>query len=247
MDLRKIGKLIAKLRNDKKLTQQELGDLVGVGFRTVSKWERGLNLPDIENINELSKIFNVTKEEILNGELKVDEMPEEIIPEETNNEETPNKNIKVKVIISIITVIILFISSLIIYNTNKEYVYTMQSINEEEYYIEGNLTMQKNEITIKMERLQIKDINGLNLNVKNYQYEIISGKKLIFGYGESLDENNLNEVITIENFMNNLKINYNGKTTISHKEVIENKLYLKLTLWDDDSKEITKNIEIALR
>jgi len=91
MDLRKIGKLIAKLRNEKGLTQQELGDIVGVGFRTVSKWERGLNLPDIENINELSKIFSVTKEEILNGELKKEETHEEVTQEDNDEQNTKRK------------------------------------------------------------------------------------------------------------------------------------------------------------
>ena len=47
MDNKKIGKLIATLRNKEGLTQQDLGDKIGVGFRAVSKWERGLNLPDI--------------------------------------------------------------------------------------------------------------------------------------------------------------------------------------------------------
>ena len=43
-------------RINKGLTQEQLGDMVGVGFRSVSKWERGITLPDISIINDVSKI-----------------------------------------------------------------------------------------------------------------------------------------------------------------------------------------------
>lgn len=43
MDLNKVGKFIANIRKEKALTQSELGDLVGVTDKTVSKWERGLS------------------------------------------------------------------------------------------------------------------------------------------------------------------------------------------------------------
>ena len=69
MDQEKIGKLIAKQRKMKGLTQQQLGDMVGVGYRAVSKWETGLTMPDISNINELCKILDITSDELLKGEL----------------------------------------------------------------------------------------------------------------------------------------------------------------------------------
>ena len=68
MDNEKIGKFIAKLRKSKNLTQQELGDLVGVGGKSVSKWERGINMPDVSIINEVSKILGITSDELLKGE-----------------------------------------------------------------------------------------------------------------------------------------------------------------------------------
>ena len=69
MDNKKIGKLIADLRKKQGLTQQELGDKVGVGFRAVSKWERGITLPDITIINEVSRILGISSDELLAGEL----------------------------------------------------------------------------------------------------------------------------------------------------------------------------------
>lgn len=39
-----IGKFISKLRKEKNLTQEELGDILGVSSKTISKWECGLSL-----------------------------------------------------------------------------------------------------------------------------------------------------------------------------------------------------------
>lgn len=45
MNQDKIGKFIAKLRNEKRMTQQELANKIGVTDRAVSKWENGLSFP----------------------------------------------------------------------------------------------------------------------------------------------------------------------------------------------------------
>lgn len=65
MDNRRIGNLISELRKKKGLTQQELGDMVGVGFRAVSKWERGITIPDISIISELSRILGINVDYLL--------------------------------------------------------------------------------------------------------------------------------------------------------------------------------------
>lgn len=65
MDNKRIGKLISELRKKKRLTQQELGDKVGVGFRAVSKWENGVTLPDISIIFELSKVLGINVDQLL--------------------------------------------------------------------------------------------------------------------------------------------------------------------------------------
>lgn len=47
MDCVKIGNLIAKLRKEKKLTQRNIADALGIQNKTVSKWECGLGCPDL--------------------------------------------------------------------------------------------------------------------------------------------------------------------------------------------------------
>ena len=57
MNQEKIGKFIAERRKSKKLTQEQLAEKLGISDRAVSKWERGLNLPDASLMLELSKIL----------------------------------------------------------------------------------------------------------------------------------------------------------------------------------------------
>lgn len=73
MDQVKIGKLIAKCRKAKKLTQKELAEQLGVTDKSVSKWENGVCLPDVSLYKEICKILNITLNEFFAGELLTDE------------------------------------------------------------------------------------------------------------------------------------------------------------------------------
>jgi len=69
MDCEKTGSLIRGLRYEKGMTQKQLADRMNISDRTVSKWERGQGCPDIELLHELSGIFNVNMEKMIEGEL----------------------------------------------------------------------------------------------------------------------------------------------------------------------------------
>ena len=68
MDLNKIGKFIAKLRLENDLTQEGLAEKLDISNRSISKWERGICLPDASNMAKLCKLFNVSYNELLSGE-----------------------------------------------------------------------------------------------------------------------------------------------------------------------------------
>ena len=78
MDLMKIGKLLQELRREKELTQEQLAEQLGVARRTVSRWETGSNMPDLDVLMELSDFYDVGLREILNGERKSEHMNEEL-------------------------------------------------------------------------------------------------------------------------------------------------------------------------
>ena len=78
MDLVKIGEFIKELRKEKNITQDELANKFYVSRRTVSRWETGSNLPDIDILIELAEYFNVDIRELLNGKKREENMTEEI-------------------------------------------------------------------------------------------------------------------------------------------------------------------------
>lgn len=73
---------IATLRKRKGISQQELADKLGVTFQSVSKWETGINMPDIALLPSLSEYFHVTVDELL-GLKPLQAI--EYIPSETDN------------------------------------------------------------------------------------------------------------------------------------------------------------------
>ena len=63
--MKNISLRIADLRKIKKITQQELADRIGVSFQTISKWETGVNMPDITILPLLADFFNVSTDQLL--------------------------------------------------------------------------------------------------------------------------------------------------------------------------------------
>ena len=68
MDQIKIGKFIAERRRQKDLTQVQLADKLGITDKAVSKWERGIAMPDTSIMLELCDILGISVNELLCGE-----------------------------------------------------------------------------------------------------------------------------------------------------------------------------------
>lgn len=73
MDQAKIGKFLAELRRENNMTQELLGRKIGVTNKTISRWENGNYMPDVEMLLQLSGIFCVSVNELLCGERLDDE------------------------------------------------------------------------------------------------------------------------------------------------------------------------------
>ncbi len=67
MSIEKAGEQIAMLRKAKGITQNELGERLGVSFQAVSKWERNETLPDTAVLPDLAKVLETTVDFILSG------------------------------------------------------------------------------------------------------------------------------------------------------------------------------------
>ena len=114
MDLIKIGKFIAERRKMKKITQEELAEKLFITDRAVSKWERGLSLPDAAKMLELCDILDINVNELLIGEKinmkDYEKKTEELLVELAKQDELKNKKLLTSMWVLLITSVLFYIS-----------------------------------------------------------------------------------------------------------------------------------------
>lgn len=204
MNQEKIGKFISQKRKEVNLTQEELAEKLNISKNAVSKWERGLNLPNVSIMQELCEILNITIIELLNGE-------------ETTKEEGyleyikyHDKKQKQKITIIFITLITLFILGFLflfyLSNYNKVKGYNLSGNGQNFDYTEGFLLTSNikyiysfGQINIKNDQIKPSDIKNMELKVNDQI--IVSGNNLQsktivedFGYNEIFTKETINNL-----------------------------------------------------
>lgn len=91
----KFSEKLIELRKQKGLSQEDLGNMIDVSRQTVSKWEAEQTIPEVDKVKELSKVFNVSIEYLLNDEY-----------DKVEKHRKNSKKIVLKVIIPITLIII---------------------------------------------------------------------------------------------------------------------------------------------
>ena len=104
-----LGKKIAELRKKNNLSQEELAEKVGVARQTISKWEIGDTTPDINQVKIISKIFNISIDELVDNDIN-----NLIVEKVSNTEKLAGITIKILKVFGImlivfITLIFLFV------------------------------------------------------------------------------------------------------------------------------------------
>lgn len=166
-EIDKISKIIKELRKEKNLTQNELGDKLGVSGKAVSKWERGESLPDITIIKKLSDILGISSDELLQGKI---------------NHTSKKMNIKYFILPLLILLIGVSLSIILInrkdnnniFNEEKSctlvktfYINHIGQSNDENYkYITISEYQTEGIYTIKLSNIQAKDI----IKENNYEF-----------------------------------------------------------------------------
>ena len=121
MDLIKTGKFIANLRIEKKLTQEELAEKLFITDRAISKWERGLSLPDADKMLDLCNILGINVNELLNGEVinmkDNEKKTNELLIELAKQDEEKNKKLLFSMWVLLITLLV-FYTSIIVLSCN---------------------------------------------------------------------------------------------------------------------------------
>lgn len=223
MNMQKIGKFILQLRQEKNLSQSDLANLIPVTRQAVSRWEKGQSIPDSSTLLIISKIFDVSINELLNGERFKKEEPkklEKIALDMIDKNNSQSKKFKRVLLFMVLIILLLSFSFLAYYFINSYNSITV-------YKIEGenkNFTMQNGIFISTKQKTYFrlgKLIYNNNIEVKNVRLYYKNGNKektifedsdadiLItdyYGYNEFFPYEDINSIVK----KLYLEINYNN-------------------------------------
>lgn len=232
MNPNKISKFIYELRKEKGLSQYQLADMIPITRQAVSKWERGKTIPDSSTLIRLSEIFDVSINELLNGERLENNSIKELesttlsIVDEHNKKKEEMKKIVKGFFISIIVLLFIFFGYYYINTINAIKVYSISGKSEKFLLHEGMLITTKQKTYLKLGKIISNENNTIN-NIKVY-YQDNKKRKLIFkdkeidktimnmyGYEEYFKQSDISKII--KNTFIEIKYNDNKVETIALK------------------------------
>ena len=223
---------IYQIRMEKKLTQKDLADLIGVSDRTISKWENGTTVPDLETIKRLCKALGTSPDSIVKSKKNYKDVLYDFKRRLCNILNYLLKNIfLISFVITFILLLTYFINN---YNTIRIYdlTYDNENISFEDGYF------------FKTKVLNIITINDIKLNkiiyepktVKIELYTYLNGDKYVIYESDKLDN------IYIEESK--------SYTDLLTKDVIENikhNLYIGINTTDEDDNEYSYKSKLVLK
>ncbi len=223
MDQEKIGNFIKKLRKENHLTQKEFADLFGVTYQAVSKWENGLNIPDIAILKEISEKFHVDINELLGSEVK-------------------RKGFIKKYIF--IGVCALFVVGLfLVYQFTHHHDFTFKTVSSscEDFRVLGSMAYNENKTSIS-----ISSINCLKMDEEEYSrisctlYEQVDHTKT-----EISKSSYEGEAITLNDYLKNVEFNIDDYESTC-KNYTDDSLSIELKAEKQDGQVITYDIPLVL-
>ena len=181
MDQKKFGEFVKKLREEKNLNQEQLGNEVHVHRTTVNKWEKGNALPLNDTLVLLSNFFDVSIDELLAGERfnnkNKKDKNKDVVLDLLNHQRNLNKYLKIIFIILII-VCFVFLSYYFFKNYNTISVYEIRGEGEKYNIKDGVLIISKNRSYLKLGTVIDKKTNENLIADVNLYVEKKNGKQV---------------------------------------------------------------------
>jgi len=227
MDQEKIGNFIKEIRTKNNLTQKQFADKYNVTYQAVSKWENGKNMPDVALIKQISKDFNISLEEIYNGELNINKK---------------KNNFIVYIILSVVflLIIICIISCLL---KNKDFKFKTISTTCNDFNISGNIAYNNNKSAIYISNIEYCGGDN-NIEYKKIEctlYETSGNiERKIKTYNSDKNQN-----IKLETFLKQITLVVNNYEKVC-KEYSDNSLYLLINATDKSDKTTTYKVPLKI-
>ena len=223
MNQEKIGNFIKEIRKKNNLTQKELADRLGVTYQAVSKWETGLNIPDIGIIRQISKMYNIDINEILDGE--------------------KNKKKNILIIIIVVLVLLFGISIYIIVKNIHSDDIALKTLTTScsNFKINGSAAYTENRTSLYISDIKYCGVedNTIYDNISCTLYEEKNGKKTAINTCTKMNN------ISLEKYLDSASIKVDNYSSTC-RVITDAKLYLEITAINNDStKEYTIPIDLS--
>lgn len=223
---------IYRIRQERKLTQKEIGDIIGVSDRTISKWENGTTVPDLCQIRNICKKLEISPSLLIKSEKKLSDNI-------TNLRREIGKILNyILHNIFLITFILVFILLLLYFinNYNSIKIYDLKYNSENISFENGYLFKTKVTNILIINDIKINKIKYNPIDTKVKLYTLVNGDKKIIYTSE-----NLNNIYIEEN--------KSGADLLS-KDVIESikqNLYLLIETTDENNNEYNYECQITFK
>ena len=229
MDLIKIGKYIASKRKSLGMTQKQLAEKLGMSDKSVSKWERGVCLPDVSVYKELCSILGISLNEFLAGE---DIAQENLIQKsETNIIEVIKDNINkekclkvMKYILLVISIFALSVLGFAIYRLKKPQNY-ISPVAKDSIEIQTAELLAGPDGTFVYKFITTDEYKKLRLHIYRYESgKLIDQDKVEMGF-EDISSPQSGEIVMVPDFNNyviKLIISGDGNKLSTEFPVLEN-------------------------
>ena len=226
MDSQKIGKIIQEIRKKNNLTQKQLADKYNVTYQAVSKWERGINLPDVTLLKQMSKDFNISIEDLLDGNI-------------SHKNDNRKKNIAIIIIVIILLVTIV---GLVYINKDKSFEFKTISSTCKEFKVTGSIAYDKDKSSIYISHVDYCGGNDETL-YKDIECNLYETNNDVIKKISSCKPNSSN--ITIEDYLKDVEFNIDNYAQTC-KKYNDESLFLEINATDKNNKITTYKIPLNL-
>ena len=220
MDQERIGALIKDIRKKNNLSQSAFAKKYGVTYQAVSKWENGKNIPDLAIIKQICSDYNISLEELLDG----------------NTKETIKNKTLIVAILLLISAIAISLGVLFLTTEQKEQTFEFKTLSSqsEEFKLTGSIAYNEDKTSIYISNVEYKgeDSNVEYKEIKSTLYEIDGKTK------QEIGTYNKTFLITLESFIKDMTFNIDNHASIC-KEYKEENLLLEISATTKKNK-ITK-------
>ena len=184
MDQVKIGRYIAEKRKEKELTQEQLAEMVGKSRKAVSKWERGLCLPDVSVYTELCDTLGITLNEFFAGE---NIEPVDVASRSEKNllgvaMDSSNRNGRLKKMVLLVSMIAIIFAGLLVWFMSKEGFFATNYVKP--YTSNGREKMVVKTMTDGFPCIYEYKVDKKYTYAEFYNHKIVDGKEVASDSGD---------------------------------------------------------------